>query len=674
MVNHVAMSEMTKACDEREEGEIIDDDLEDVSDSSMFPSSPLDSGKSVSPELLSAVCLSSVSSTDYCRPCGRGYYQDSFPYNKWKQRKKRKEYNFKRRNNYVKHHRQVSVEIESESDNELVDPKYAKQLKEALKHETPQELHNSLRTRLKAFINPISPHSDEASITALHDMALLTTLQSTSAPHQNDNSNIDKSNKNLIVENFEDSELYELRMAALKSVVLEKHKQRKRKKGDCSDIVCVEDVDKENDQSVINNDTKNQDSGTEEVINKEDPVGELQPENSANDSVNVMEDDVDILRAMLLASMTKTLSTKFPVSSGIVNTAASKHEMLKSEQRKTLAKHAIVNPLIINVNADSDSDMETFGEENKSLKETVTEFLKKQRAEVEENLKKNDSLNKSDDFFMDKSVMRLLPHSQQLEYRQLKQRLLNARKKTRLRRTSQRISENGGFAKKVPKVKNVDASGSNNVNPNINGKVKSVQERKNIQPNLQKTLNELQIRKNGRLQMKGKYRPLGVLLHKINHASNVRRQHELEIKKLLHEIQKARVKLAMSHQNFTNLVQQLIKEKQVIDQSVFKNSVPFTSTPKRVINKQLKKVNVKESRSTNSSNEPKIVKEEEEKILLEPNDVTKVFVQQVDVLKYTSPLDNNRDTNKINDPLTTLCPYDLLGTCKDKECKYVHYS
>ena len=88
------MIPFTETCDEREEGEIIEDDLEDVSDSSMFPGSPVDCGKSVSPpELLSAVCLSSVSSNEYCRPCGRNYYEETFQsYNKkqWKHKRKRK--------------------------------------------------------------------------------------------------------------------------------------------------------------------------------------------------------------------------------------------------------------------------------------------------------------------------------------------------------------------------------------------------------------------------------------------------------------------------------------------------------------------------------------------------------------------------------------------------------
>jgi len=66
------------------------------------------------------------------------------------------------------------------------------------------------------------------------------------------------------------------------------------------------------------------------------------------------------------------------------------------------------------------------------------------------------------------------------------------------------------------------------------------------------------------------------------------------------------------------------------------------------------------------------VHENEEVLLEDPNDITKVFVEQpVTFPKYTSPLDNR---DGINDPLTTICPYDLLGVCKDKECRYMHCS
>ncbi|KAF5302275.1 hypothetical protein FQA39_LY10314 [Lamprigera yunnana] len=611
------------ACEEPEEGEIIEDDLEDVSDSSMFPSSPVNSGKSVSPELLSAVCLSSVSSSDYCTPNRSNHYA----HDKWKHRRRRRECKHK-------HRRKVSADVISNSDTEFVDPKYAKQLRDALKHETPQELHNSLRTRLKGFIGSTSSHSEEDSL-ILDDKAL-SSLTTSTPLCANQDKKLDK-RSNLVVENFEDSELFELRMAALKSVVLEKHERRKQRK---EDLEFQKETNKENDCSILNDQKKpEQDSKEENLNSNEEPkiVNEIET-NNTNGENNILEDDADILRAMLLASMTKTLSKGFSANTNEKNTKINNKNTL-FETKSSLAKHAIVRPLIIKVNGDSDSDMEVDESDNVSFKHTVTEFLKKQRAEVEENVKKKEeNLNKSEDSLMDKSVMRLLPRSQQLEYRQLKQRLLNARKKGKLRRSS-RISENGGV-KKVPKVKADVSTGTTSFN---NVKVKKNQEGKG-QPNFQKTLSDLQIRKNGRLQMKGKYRSLGVLLQKINHASNIRKQHELEIKKLLHEIQKARIKLAASHQNFTSLVQQLVKGKQSIDQSGYKVN-QFTLVSNQAINIEVKKVNHVKEHIKLPIPEVEMVKEENK--MLEPNDVTKMFVKQSDVLKYTSPLDNRYNASEI---------------------------
>ncbi|XP_031339179.1 uncharacterized protein LOC116167793 isoform X2 [Photinus pyralis] len=655
------MIPLTENGEEREEGEIIDD-LEDVSDSSMFPGSPEDCGKSVSPpELLSAVCLSSsLSSNDYYR---RNSYDDetvpSHNNNKqWKHKRKRAVIrDLKRRNFHMRHRRRVPIEILSDSDTDYVDPNYAKQLKDALKRESPQELHNSLRTRLKGFIEP---GSDDEN--ALRNIALHSTKVEILEKNESESNPIVNLDKDLIKENFEDHELYQLRMDALKSVVMEKHEQRKKKNAKLNPNLKQEpgDIDKENDR---NNDNElNSLKQISESNDNCDTVQQVETNLEKTAEGEVMDEDVDILRAMLLANMSKSLATKFPTATNATKELPVVKKMAAGQA--CVANHMIIKPLIINVN-DSDSDgIEGY---DNSIKATVTQFLKQQRAEAEEKVKKKEtSLNKSDDSLMDKSVLKLLPRSQQLEYRQLKQRLINARKKNKLRRSSQRVSESK--REQTPVVKKVPKVSSNN-SPIIKV-TKSVQERKNTQSstNLQKTLNELQIRKNGRLQMKGKYRSLGVLLHKINQASNVRSQYEVEVKKQLHELQKLRIKLATSHENFTNLVQQLVREKQVIDQRTYKIvkapapvTVPVTSTPKSTT----------KSIVQNSVPIPTPTIEIE-KELLEPNDVTKVFVKEPDAMpKYISPLDN-RDGIGINDPLMTLCPYDVLGTCKDKECQYMH--
>lgn len=109
-----------------------------------------------------------------------------------------------------------------------------------------------------------------------------------------------------------------------------------------------------------------------------------------------------------------------------------------------------VQPLVININGESESDSESNCEieekknTNDTIAQKVTELLKKTRAEVEAkipiqpiNVNSSTNANESDNNLLEKSVMKLLPKSQQQEYRMLKQKLLNARKK-RIRKSSLR--------------------------------------------------------------------------------------------------------------------------------------------------------------------------------------------------------------------------------------------
>lgn len=353
----------------------------------------------------------------------------------------------------------------------------------------------------------------------------------------------------------DDSELQELRLAALKSFVIEHHERRKRKaeKQDCnSNNVCentgieiTKDSNKENDQTVINNDieTRNKkpklDTDKEEELDSTKIKSAQIPEKivtQENSDDTLMEEDADVLRAMLLASMSQNLAAKtvdinptineipqvkpiqkptaLTVNPPNVNTNSNlkvinKNDLYNKVNAKESIQLPVVKPLIISLNADSDSDTENF-ESNNSIRDTVAEFLKKQRAEVEANVKKksesaNSTFNSSDDLLMEKSAMKLLPRSQQLEYRKLKQQLINAKRKTRLRRPSQRLLETKAEVsvnkkivqvnKKVPKI--------NSDNPTVNTATTlvktNVQETKTLaKMDIQRTLTDLQIQKNGR--------------------------------------------------------------------------------------------------------------------------------------------------------------------------------
>lgn len=510
--------------EEREEGEIVDDELEDVSDYSI--NSPLIPGKSISPtEHLRAVSLSSISDSDLEDGNVRLTYNRHFiPLSNEGVRRYRSLVIHKhrrpksRRKSTQKRTRKRSVSS-SDSENEKLDRRTLRQLKEAVRINKSREMHiqNSLRTRLKGLIEPSSakPQSEEEpEIEQLRTDALASKVadekQDEIEPKQQES-------------NLDDKELTELRLEALKSAMLKKHLERKKRKamGDQnSETPKTESAegDKENAQDNIN---------TESAENEAKKTATEQ-----NVSNTTVEEDIDIMRAMLLASMSKKIATmpSLPVSTPtllptapvvpklITRTVANPKPnaivrkpvpFTRAAKSNYFSNRVVINnvkpsangkvphpkmpsvpPLIIQVNNDSDSDMDLESpppEDN--ITKTVTEFLKKQRAEVEAKTKQ-----KPTDSSPEKSVVKLLPISQQLEYHKLKQQLINAKKRPRIRRFSQK---NTPDAKRENVVNKKTVKSKFLVAKFNNGKVvKRVD--KNDASSLQRTLKDLQVQKDGR--------------------------------------------------------------------------------------------------------------------------------------------------------------------------------
>lgn len=200
------------SADEREEGEIVDDDFEAVSDCPMDICSPAPPPPPDISDLLNIPVLTLSNVTDDSS-------QPPTPKNHKRRRRKRKS------DPKITHRKRPSS---SESECEWVEPKFARQLHKALKHETPTNiLHRSLRSRLKPLMKKDEHGSKDEG------------------------------------EELRDMELIELRMAALKSVVLTNHERQKRRadgssgkensmgnngEGAKGEI----ELDKENNLSVIN--------------------------------------------------------------------------------------------------------------------------------------------------------------------------------------------------------------------------------------------------------------------------------------------------------------------------------------------------------------------------------------------------------------------------------------
>lgn len=504
--------------DEREEGEIVDDELEDVSDYSI--NSPVTPGKSVSSaEHLRAVSLSSISDSDLEENNIRLTYQRHFiPLSKENVRhyspvpvvvSRYRHIRSKRK--CLRKHSRKRRNSSTDSEDEQLDRRTLRQLKEAVHINTSKEIHihNSLQTRLKCLIEPTSAksQSEEDDLAKLRTNALESkvTDMNTKTETKECESNVD------------DKELTELRLEALKSAMLKKHLERKKRRalGDQKEQPVAE-VDKENAQDNINTETA-------EKIHTE--------ENTHNTS---MEEDLDIMRAMLLASMSKKIAQvpSVPVSSepivpqlitrtiskpkpNAVPTNVKKPVPILSRMIKNnyFSNRVVINnvnpvnnklmnpkiptvpPLIIKVNNDSDSDMDIDDTSpspppppppEDSITKTVTEFLKQQRAEVEAKTQQIDS--------PDKSVVKLLPISQQMEYHKLKQQLMNAKKRPRIRKFSQTF----GNDIKRENVMNKRTVKSKFFLTKFNNARVMKKVDKNGASHLQRTLSDLQVQKDGR--------------------------------------------------------------------------------------------------------------------------------------------------------------------------------
>lgn len=454
---------------DREEGEIVEDELEDVSDCSISPSYP---GKSESAtERLRSVSLSSISDSDLeAGRCGR---RSSHHVPLAKQCRKKRVKNDKCTCKLRRRRRSLS----SESEEEKVDQRTLRLLKEAIHIDTSKETqHNSLRARLKGLIEPISAKEEDGS---------------------------SEEKKADSADTTDDKELQELRLEALKSAMLKKHLERKKRKAEEEKKASEKlgnDLNKENSNGNVEKSVADGNAAKKMCLEEKQVV---------ETSVSV-EEDVDIMRAMLLASMSKkiTEASKLvrkplikpvrnvlpkPIVRTVVNKLINVPRPIKRTIKNTYFHNKVINnikpkpkplkppiphvePLIINVNTDSDSDMDIEDPSENDLTKTVTEFLKQQRAQVE--AKKVEEKPPP----LDKSAMKLLPFSQQIEYHRLKQQLLNAKKKPRKPSHSQDLNRKPLKSKFTFIKQNSVAKDKLKNNPG----------------NLQRTLSDMQIQKDGR--------------------------------------------------------------------------------------------------------------------------------------------------------------------------------
>ncbi|KAG5865899.1 hypothetical protein JTB14_007013 [Gonioctena quinquepunctata] len=702
---------MSTISDDREEGEIVDDDFEDISDNSIIE--PLYTGKSVSTkEHLQAISLSSVSDSDVSKKEEKS--------NRPKTRRKGKCLKKRR----CRHERRAITHSDSDDCKEL-NRKLRKQLKAAVHVESEECHRNSLRSRLRAMTK-LNNSSDEMI----------------------EKSDKEKSDQKLSADEG-DIELIQLRLEALRTAVLNKFEHRKKRKA--KDLLEGNVIQTPGDEGSENN-KENTDIANEIHASKKPYL-----DKSVNEAIEILsnpppDEDEDVLRALLLASMSKKITKTIDTSKSktviekcnliVQNINKTENIVWPTQTKVPLKKQLIlknnpkiqslklpkVKPIIINVDDDSESEDDSNKNEKNSektektneIESTVERFLKEQRAKVEaqseippkpkapNGVKPTVSAKPSAKTkILEKSSLRLLPKVKQLEYQKLLLKLKNAERRPRVRRASFKV--NGEGKSSGSPIKKFSGKKLPLPTKTVIPRVEKAPDITSDARVLHIALKEMQSQKNGRLQIEEKYVVLTPIIKKINEATTERKKYDQEVKRLLEELDEAKKKLHTTHINFSNHVKQLIAKKKEIENDKPVSSgaktmgivkklndiTPFTSTPKKdhhpieaLETSSIHSATPNNSQTLNNLENSLGVDKKCENIadsydvptvfdnhiiLEDPNDIITVCGKQSAFPKYISPLDYVKRKH-IFDPLAITCPYDIDGNCRDAECIYKHFS
>lgn len=401
--------------EEPEEGEILSDDLEDISDDSII-CAPIHNGKSLSPtDHLQDLSLSSVTE------------HEDFVLEEEPPRKKRRTCIRKRNMHRHKRTRRKTMDSESSDDDNELNSTFKYQLKAAIRVEVDDAQKNTLLERLRPMIKKSNPADDDVPSEIKSDI-LISSDEKLEEVRISENSN--SSDIQIIPEpspkkdDDNDNELIHLRIAALKTAITNKVAKGKMRK---------KEENKENTD--INNEEIQPSETAVSDVNSDTPMSP----STVSDTPHVIppspEEDEDVLRALLLASMSNKITNvpaELPksvlpkVKAQLNNNRTSKllNNNLKTKSVSNFKVNNVksvaslvgipqVKPLIIKVDSESDSDMdissgspekptpdstpkedEIVTEVNNKIQTTVEQFLKEQRAKVESEIKSTEKEEK----------------------------------------------------------------------------------------------------------------------------------------------------------------------------------------------------------------------------------------------------------------------------------------
>ncbi|XP_044737322.1 uncharacterized protein PFB0145c-like [Chrysoperla carnea] len=808
MENKITEKEMVDpgATSEREEGEISDLDLEDVSDCSLSSNKSYHKGYQKSRQARDTLYFSCVSENDsdsdvipsslgctQCRSYNCDGFQCAYKLSHRNHHGKRRRYKYKCGKSKS---RVVILSCDSNSDKEIiqsntphrisssdsedesVDRSLLVKLNKAVRVNTPatDQLQTSLRTRLKKMIDHDEGKSSDSEyeLMELRKLALESKLRECAKHEKSDDNeiiNLSDAETFIPIESTEttptpksevpsvvtdtdisstkdditDAEAQQLRLDALRSAVLKKHELRRQKqniscdkqtkiiKPDTShepddvsiqiktvinDLLDYIITDNNSSDSSISNENKNEVSVENNKENEENPSPQPVPVKSLETPSKTVDEDEDILRAMLLTSIAKKISEEnipkqVPEQQNTVKTLKNQKTMKtqtyqKPDNHKNKTVNVHVKPLVINVGEDSETDedspVKSKNDVSIHFERSLSQLLKEARANAEKQQATSSTTK------MPSAVQRL-PESRQAEYLQLKNRLeqlkQNQKAVTKLNKLQKmnKLPTQINLVKKIPTIAEVQKNilnkpqrmfskklnrftandfqffNKNRVNPTTKVLLPTTEQNKLIK----KT--EMDVKPNSlsnfisqKRFLEGKYKDLAPIVKKTKAARLARDKAGGEVTKLIEELKLARARYNEHHQTYKNCIQQYLLLKANIEAD--------TTTPPMENHKRANEDSVSlnkrqkiEDNSTIKSNPTPTI----DKVQVQPRVITEnLDVAEKEILPKEDVI--NEEKEKISDdttlkakrrsidtnPLIEVCPFDLQGSCRDSECKYRH--
>ncbi|XP_045533815.1 putative leucine-rich repeat-containing protein DDB_G0290503 isoform X1 [Papilio machaon] len=481
-------------------------------------------------------------------------------------------------------------------------------------------------------------------------------------------------------------------------------------------------------------DDKAKESNVDGNLNSGQITNDVNKQSNTN-KPDELEDDEDLLRAQLLTSLTKNLPNLVAMDdvNSLESTEKESTTITKSKSNKNVPEE---KKFIINLkDTDSEGEHEATKNltkmhmklsERLDFQEKLDLFLKSTRLQVENNILpdvvQQPPVSKPQAKYVPKAVNHL-PKSEQIEYKNLVKRMAELEKMKQIRQASMN-QKNDNILKETVNPRNITVEAQKTFTDNLEQKIAI--SRKNIAEESAKMLKL----KEEATKLLQKYKIVATELRNISTAITMNRKEQRTVQSKLARI-RINHQMLLKSSNFKHSTERIPPTNQITNK-VVANKFQKENKPTKEENKSttqnitktvniannLKKENtgpipkqVDNSANNQTDRIPKIL-DKEKKVLVEDNlDANKkknvqshtscdkkdnvihpvlgINCENISIENPRETLNDDKekskDTNEYQSPLNALgsniwqedpnaflCPYEVGGSCRDPDCKFLH--